>query len=39
MTPRQAMGVEGARLRFGQVELAFYLTRGFVQMMAVRRAP
>ncbi len=40
LTPRRAVPVEdGARLRFGQVEVAFYTASGFVRMMAVRMAP
>jgi hypothetical protein len=40
LTPRRAVPVEdGARLRFGQVEVAFYTSSGFVRMLAVRMAP
>ncbi|QSQ25276.1 FHA domain-containing protein [Pyxidicoccus parkwayensis] len=40
LTPRKAAPVEdGARLRFGQVEVAFYTASGFARMLAVRMAP
>ncbi|MFP2908310.1 FHA domain-containing protein [Pyxidicoccus sp. 3LFB2] len=40
LTPRRAMPVEdGARLRFGQVEVAFYTASGFLRMLTVRMAP
>ncbi|MBZ4423055.1 FHA domain-containing protein [Myxococcus sp. RHSTA-1-4] len=40
LTPRRAVPVEdGARLRFGQVEVAFYTASGFVRMLSVRMAP
>ncbi|MCY1022204.1 FHA domain-containing protein [Pyxidicoccus sp. MSG2] len=40
LTPRRAVSVEdGARLRFGQVEVAFYTASGFVRMLAMRMAP
>ena len=40
LTPRRAVSVEdGARLRFGQVEVSFYTASSFVRMLAVRMAP
>lgn len=40
LTPRKPVLLEdGVRLRFGQVELAFYTASGFVRMLAVRMAP
>ncbi len=40
LTPRKAITVEdGARLRFGQVEVAFYTAGSFVRMLSVRMAP
>lgn len=40
LTPRRAMSVgDGARLRFGQVEVTFYTASGFVRMLTVRTAP
>ncbi|MCP3103483.1 FHA domain-containing protein [Myxococcus sp. K15C18031901] len=40
LTPRKPVPLEdGARLRFGQVELAFYTPGGFVRMLAARMAP
>ncbi|WP_164018747.1 FHA domain-containing protein [Pyxidicoccus trucidator] len=40
LTPRRARPVEdGARLRFGQVEVAFYTASGFLRMLTVRMAP
>ncbi|MFP2931597.1 FHA domain-containing protein [Pyxidicoccus sp. 3LG] len=40
LTPRKPVAVEdGARLRFGQVEVAFYTASSFVRMLAVRMAP
>jgi hypothetical protein len=40
LTPRKAVPVQdGARLRFGQVEVAFYTASSFVRMLAVRMAP
>ncbi|NPC78775.1 FHA domain-containing protein, partial [Pyxidicoccus fallax] len=38
--PRRAVAVEdGARLRFGQVEVAFYTASSFLRMLTVRMAP
>jgi hypothetical protein len=40
LTPRQAVTIkDGARLRFGQVEVAFYTASSFVRMLTVRMAP
>lgn len=40
LVPRRAVPVaDGARLRFGQVEVSFYTASGFVRMLAVRMAP
>jgi hypothetical protein len=40
LTPRQAVSVkDGVRLRFGQVEVAFYTASSFVRMLTVRMAP
>ncbi|MCE9673514.1 FHA domain-containing protein [Myxococcus stipitatus] len=40
LTPRKPVLLEdGARLRFGQVELAFHTPSGFVRMLAARMAP
>lgn len=40
LTPRRAVPVEdGARLRFGQVEVVFYTASGFARMLAVRMTP
>ncbi len=40
LVPRRAVPVaDGARLRFGQVEVAFYTASGFLRMLAVRMSP
>jgi len=40
LTPRRPVAVtDDTRLRFGQVEVTFYVASGFVRMLSVRMAP